>query len=43
MAEHPCSICNKKIGHDEPFLIDGPINYLTHIECQCKADAAKAE
>jgi hypothetical protein len=40
IAEHPCSLCGQKIGYDAPFLIDNPVVYLTHLECQCRADAA---
>jgi hypothetical protein len=33
MAAHPCSVCGRSIGHDEPFLIDEPVDHLTHIDC----------
>jgi hypothetical protein len=33
MAAHPCSVCGRRIGHDEPFLIDEPVDHLTHIDC----------
>lgn len=39
MAESTCSICGKKIGHDELFVIDKPIDYITHFVCADKVAA----
>jgi hypothetical protein len=39
MADHPCSICGEKIGHDESFIVDEPVNYLTHADCIEKESA----